>query len=112
MLQCPFVAEGRHAGGIALEGLGSPEVYLDHADTAMEQGGRTLGLLPLLSIEFSHPGVGALEIAVLPLGAGGAGEGDISVFGNITGQSPGPDGEIPSAGCDLPASPIATFVAC
>ena len=78
----------------------------------MEQVGRTLGLLPLLSIEFSHPGVGALEIAVLPLGAGGAGEGDISVFGNITGQSPGPDGEIPSAGCDLPASPIATFAAC
>ena len=72
----------------------------------MEQVGRTLGLLPLLSITFSHPGEGDLEIAVLPLGAGGAGEGDISVFGNITGQSPGPDGEIRSAGCDLPASPF------
>ena len=99
MLQCHTVAEGRHAGGVALEGLGSPEVYLDHADTAMEQGGRTQGLLPLLSIEYSHPGVGALGIVVLPPGAGGAGEEDISVAGNITGQCPGPHGELPWAGC-------------
>ena len=77
MLQCHIVAEGRHAGGVALEGLGSPEVYLDHAGTAMEQGGRTLGLLPLLSIEYTHPGVGALGTVVLPPGAGGAGEEDI-----------------------------------
>ena len=77
MLQCHIVAEGRHAGGVALEGLGSPEVYLDHAGTAMEQGGRTLGLLPLLSIEFTHPGVGDLGIVVLPPGAGGAGEEEI-----------------------------------
>ena len=80
MLQCHIVAEGRHAGGVALEGLGSPEVYLDHADTAMEQVGRTLGLLPHLSITSSHPGVGDLVTVVLPLGAGGAGEEDISVL--------------------------------
>ena len=77
MLQCHTVAEGRHAGGVTLEGLGSPEVYSDHADTAMVQGGRTLGLLPLLSIEYTHPGVGALGTVVLPPGAGGAGEEDI-----------------------------------
>ena len=102
MLQCHSVAEGRHAGGVTLEGIGSPEVYLEPVDTAMEQVGRTLGLSPLLSIDFTHPGVGVLVIVVLPPEAGGAGEEGISDAGNITGQCPGPHGE--NRGLDVPSS--------